>query len=287
MGHDALGLGDRDLALGIDALKKLEKKARFPFLNANVVDVESNELLFQESVLLEAGGQKVGVFALLSNAYRLKASQESAYGFKVLSPQRVAGKIIADLKSKGAQIIVLLGHLTLEECAEVAREFPEIDVILGSQSQKMKRYPDTVGNTYITDPYMKGKYLGILTLFIHPDEKEFVFGDPGRETALKGEIRELEVRIESRSRALESAEKSNAAGEKRDTTWLEKNLKDTRLQLDQAKEKLAALDGGMAEFKSFITYDYPGMGKGLEDDEVILQKVEAFKKKYPNVVKTK
>lgn len=203
MGHDALGLGDRDLALGIDTLKKLEAKAKFPFLSANVVNAETNEVIFQESALLEVAGQKVGVFGLLSNAYRLKASQESSYGFKVMSPQRVAGKVIAGLKKKGAQIIVLLGHLTLEECAEVAKEFPDIDVILGSHSQKMKRYPDTVGNTYITDPYMKGKYLGILTLFIHPEEQSFVFGDPGRETALKGEVRELEVRIESRTRALD------------------------------------------------------------------------------------
>ena len=68
--------------------------------------------------------------------------------------------MLKEFTSKGIDIIVLLGHLTLDECEDIAREFPEIDVIMGSHSQKMKRYPETVGNTFITDPYMKGSILG-------------------------------------------------------------------------------------------------------------------------------
>ena len=285
MGQDAIAIGDRDLALGIPFLKQLEKKAKFPFLNANIVDASTRELVFKESIIVEKAGHKVGVFGLLSNAYRMKSGQESTQGFKVLKPLDVARQVVKKLEAQGVKIIVLLGHLTLDECADLAKEIPGIDAILGSHSQKMKRYPDTVGNTYITDPYMKGKYLGVLTLFVDPKEADFVFGDPGRKKALESQVHELEVRIESRSRALESAKKSKAVGEPRDTAWLEKNLADTQVDYDKAKTSLAALGTEDETFKSFITFDYPPMGKTLEDDSKVLKSVEKLKKKFPELRK--
>jgi len=285
MGHTAMAIGDRDLSLGLETLKRLEKRAKFPFLSANVVDAETKNPVFSESLIVEVDGRKVGLFGLLSNAYRTKANQESKFGFNVLSPPHVTGKVVAEVKEKGAEIIVLLGHLTLEECAELAEEFPEIDAILGSQSQKMKRYPDTVGNTYITDPYMKGKYLGILTLFIHPEEADYVFGDPGRKAALESQVKELEVRIDSRKRALASAKAGEGIGKVRDTSWLEKNLADTEKELTKAKEDLEKAGAESSSYKSFITFDYPPMGKKLEDDGRILKRVENLKKKYPGLAK--
>ena len=64
----------------------------------------------------------------------------------------------------------------------------------------MKRYPETVGNTFITDPYMKGSILGFKP-FVDPNETEYVFearvGNP-----LSNKIRELEVRIQAREKAI-------------------------------------------------------------------------------------
>ena len=147
----------------------------------------------------------------------------------------------------------------------------------------MKRYPETVGNTFITDPYMKGKYLGVLTLFIDPNETEYVFGDPGRKSAVESEIRELEVRIQAREKAIQGA--AEAKGATRNTTWLTKNLEDTRAQLVEAQEKLKSLGEDTPPRKSFMAYDYPAMGKTLEDDARIQKKVESFKKRFPKFAK--
>lgn len=283
MGHHALGLGDRDLALGPVALKGLADRAKFPFLNANVVNTETREPLFQTSAILEAGDYKIGVTSVVTNAYRMKANQEKAFGFTVKSPQAVLGPILEEFEAKGIQIILLLGHLTLEECEDVAKEFPQIDVVLGSHSQKMKRYPESAGETFITDPYMKGKYLGIMTLFIDPEEGEFIFGDPGRKAAIEAEIRELEVRIQAREKAIQGA--AQAKGATRNTTWLTKNLEDTRAQLLKAEAKLKSMGEDTPPRKSFMAYDYPAMGKMLADDLRIQKKVEKFKKRFPKFAK--
>ena len=69
---------------------------------------------------------------MVTNAYRLKANQEKAFGFTVRSPQEVLGPVLKEFTSKGIDIIVLLGHLTLDECEDIARL---VDVIMGSHSQ--------------------------------------------------------------------------------------------------------------------------------------------------------
>ena len=109
MGHHALGLGDRDLALGPEALGKLAKQAKFPFLNANVVNSETRKPLFQESAVLQAGDYKVGVTSVVTNAYRLKANQEKAFGFTVRSPQEVLGPVLKGSRPRESTLSYFLG----------------------------------------------------------------------------------------------------------------------------------------------------------------------------------
>ena len=55
-------------------------------------------------------------------------------------------------------------------------------------------------------------------------------------------------------------------------------LEDTRAQLVEAQEKLKSLGEDTPPRKSFMAYDYPAMGKTLEDDARIQKKVESFKR---------
>jgi len=283
-GHDAQGVGDRDLSIGIADLKDLDKKANFPFLSSNIVDAQSGKPVFKERVVLEKGEVKVGVFSLLTPEYRMRERHEKDNGIKILDPITVAQEQVSALKKEGAQVIVVLSHLTLEESQTIAEKVPGITAMLGSQSQKLQRHPLSVGNTYITDGYMKGKYLSVLTLFVDPSDSSYVFVDPNKRAALESAIQKLEVRIQSRKKAI-SAGKERTTGRPGggNTQWLEKNLAEAEAEIVEAREALASIQDENIEGRSFVAYDLPAMTKTIADDEAVASVLSRLKKKYPDL----
>ena len=121
-----------------------------------------------------------------------------------------------------------------------------------------------------------------MTLFIDPNETEYVFGDPGRKSAVESEIRELEVRIQAREKAIQGAAEAKGP---RETRRGLKNLEDTRAQLVEAQEKLKSLGEDTPPRKSFMAYDYPAMGKTLEDDARIQKKSRVSRSDFRNLRK--
>jgi len=46
LGYDAMTVGEHDLQLGLEVVREREEEAEFPFLSANLVLADTNELLF-------------------------------------------------------------------------------------------------------------------------------------------------------------------------------------------------------------------------------------------------
>ena len=65
MGYQAIAVGPNDLQLGLSKLQALEKLARFPFLCANLVDSASKKPYFQPYEIIEVGGVRFGVYAVV------------------------------------------------------------------------------------------------------------------------------------------------------------------------------------------------------------------------------
>jgi len=87
-GYRAAAIAEHDLAFGIDTLRMLEERANFPFLCANLVQ-EGNQPVFPGSTIIESGGKKLGVIAVvakLSDRF-LATIRSHAFGDR---PQRSA-----------------------------------------------------------------------------------------------------------------------------------------------------------------------------------------------------
>jgi 5'-nucleotidase len=279
MGQDAIGLGDRDLSLGRDRLLALAKKAKFPMLSANIVDKESKKPLFQERVILDRAGFKVGVFSVVTQSVVDRATVLDGNGIEIADPIEAAKEQVRALEAEGAQIIVALAHVDMEDARKLAQAAPKITAILGTNSQQLLRYPEAVGTTYVCDAFSKGKYLSVLSLFVADGDKSFVFSDPNRRASLVAKVSELETRIDSRVKAIEMAKKEESRA--RNVEWLEQNLAQLRAELQEAKMDLDELPADEGVAKSLIAYDLESMAKNLEDDAEILKKTEALKEKYP------
>jgi len=155
IGCDAFNVGETDLFLGLGHLQELKKKALFPFLSANLLDRKSNKPLFEQFIIKETAGIKVGIIGLFSNTCRIDPSLSAQ------DPIAAAKKIAAQIRPRITMLIVL-SNLGLEQDRALARQVPGIDLIIGGRATARLPEPVKEGKTLIVQAYNRGQYLGKL-----------------------------------------------------------------------------------------------------------------------------
>lgn len=168
MGYDAITLGNHEFDNGTAALAKLLKKADFKVVCTNYVfDNKALAKIVKHHIVLERNGLKIGVFGLTVDLRTLvfpATYSEMTY----LDPVTAAKNEVAELKSLGCNLIICLSHLGIEEDMVndfvVAKEVPDIDVIIGGHSHKELSEPIVIGKTRICQMAKQGKCIGEITL---------------------------------------------------------------------------------------------------------------------------
>ncbi len=142
----AMGLGPFDLSRGVAAVKP-------PRLAANL-DVDSGVPL-RESLVIDAAGTKVGIFGVVSPAAL------EPLGISASPPAASAQREIADLRKRGARLVIGVAHMTKAEAKLRALEAPGADILVVGQAlpepKLISRGPDRVGDTVIVTPANRGQ----------------------------------------------------------------------------------------------------------------------------------
>lgn len=217
IGCDAIGIGETDFALGVDFLKRLEKKSNFLFLNANIVD-SSGKNVFTPYVIKKIKGIKIGIFSVLHSSYPLPE------GLRALDIQETTRKLLPEISSK-ADFILALTHQGHDNDISFAEEFNEIDWVMGAHDGSALHEPQRIKNTLIFQASTEGKYVGRLDLslkkgasshythhLIALDEQTFGPGDPKvyqKVQAFKETIAKLYVK-EEKATYFEAGQKTKA-----------------------------------------------------------------------------
>jgi len=276
--YDAIAIGDRDLSLGVDALLSLQKKAAFPFLNANLKNKANGTAVFQERLLLEKGGTKIGVFGLMPSK-ALGPLEESAEEWTIEDPIAAAKTQTAALKTEGAEIIIALAHLSESTQEKLADRVDGLTFILGGQSVSEPGHPTRLGQSYLVGGHEKGKHLSGLTLFVK--EGDLTFADPTAKSQLTSTITKLEKRVASRTTAIQEAEATDQTG---NLDWLKKDLVKARTELQMAKMDLGEFDEE-SDQGSFIAFDLIDIHSALPDHPETSALVQSLKEKHPSLEK--
>ena len=89
------------------------KAANFPLLSANIIDARTKMVAqpFKPYIIMEHQGIKIGIIGLTTIETLSKATQKNLNGLTVLPPEQVAQKYIDEVKTKGAQVVILLTHI--------------------------------------------------------------------------------------------------------------------------------------------------------------------------------
>ena len=209
MGVSAATIGDTDLALGLDTFIELKKLAKFPFLAANVIRKNTNQLFLPASTVIENQGRKIGVFGLVHPS--LKLTDE----LRIEDPIAAAKREIDLLKKQGAEMIVALTQQGYDNDKVLAEQVAGIDLIVGGNSQSFLQSPDFVNKTNIVQLSSQGQILGAVkyrwekdaAVFVEQDVREldsnYDVVSVGIENPIKNLIAVTNIRIGEANRKLD------------------------------------------------------------------------------------
>jgi len=163
LGTDAVGVGDRDLRFGLSYLRETAKSKKLPHVCANLLDRATRKPALGANVVKKVGGVTVGVFGLISDKVDLGPSRDSLI---VADPTATAKAQVAELRRKGATVVVLLSQLGKVETEDLVTAVPGIDAVVAGRNVPLLQQGRQIGATTVGYGGEQGQYIGrtILTL---------------------------------------------------------------------------------------------------------------------------
>ena len=168
IGYDAFVPGNGDFYLGVENLIKQTKLVKFPILHANVIYKESQERLFEPYIIKEIAGVKIAIIGL--GFVRLE--HPSGWNLDLKDSIATAKELLAKLRDK-VDLVIALTHIGLVDDKRLAKEVPEIDIIVGGHSHDKLDEPLLIprpgdkGNVIIVQAFEHGLFLGRLDLMLN------------------------------------------------------------------------------------------------------------------------
>lgn len=166
IGYKAATFGPDDLKLSVGDLVAStvaadDAPAMFVSANAAVLSRE----LTPRFLVVEAGGKKIGVTAVIGDTHRSELQGE-----EVVHEPAADGLAAAwqELKAAGCDLHILLAHATLEETTALARKFPHFDIVATAGGADEPAYEaETIRGTksLLVQVGGKGMYVGVVGLF--------------------------------------------------------------------------------------------------------------------------
>lgn len=159
---DVVTFGNHEFDFGTNILADRMQESNFAWLGTNVLDTHTG-LPFhhaESTMLFQIGDIKFGMIGLTTTETAELSNPPRGIIFApiIISAQAAVHR----LKKSGADVVIALTHMNMSEDIQLAKNVPEIDVILGGHDHE----PMTLleGNTLIHKSGMDGKFLGRIDL---------------------------------------------------------------------------------------------------------------------------
>ncbi|MBL4749082.1 MAG: thiosulfohydrolase SoxB [Amylibacter sp.] len=153
-----------EFTLGIDRVNEIVETLDFPFLGANIFDNEWEEPAYDPYKMFERGGVKI---AVIGQAFPYMPIANPGWMFPGLSfgvrEERMA-EVVAEVKAKGAELVVLLSHNGFDVDRKLAARVDGIDVILTGHTHDALPEPVMVNKTMLIASGSNGKFITRLDL---------------------------------------------------------------------------------------------------------------------------
>ena len=163
IGCHAFSPGSKDFAAGLDFVQQMQMLANFPFISANIQDVNGNRL-FDPYLIIDVEGISIGIIGLASNFIHSEVS--------VLNPMDVLSEIVGEVDSQ-SDVLILMFDSEEADISKLQTSGYPIDLVIRSKS---KTRSQDGGNKDIPAYSCgdRGKYLYQFDLTIADPNKQFI-----------------------------------------------------------------------------------------------------------------
>ena len=151
---DVSTIGNHEVDYGLAHLLFLEKCARFPIINANLLVTLNNARLFQPYLQKEVGGLKILFIGILTEEVLAMTKSEKVIGtfIDIEAAAKEIGIICDNYRTRHTDMVVLLTHIGIEADRELAKLLdPDwgVDLIIGGHSHTLMEEPEIVNGVPI------------------------------------------------------------------------------------------------------------------------------------------
>jgi 2',3'-cyclic-nucleotide 2'-phosphodiesterase (5'-nucleotidase family) len=166
LGYDMMVLGNHDFDYGLDRTKELSEIANFPMRAANVIDIATDQAIFNEPYKI-INKQDVRI-AILPIAYRntnLTGNPKNMEGIRFEQGLVTINRYLPELEEK-ADIIVVLSHEGMAVDKLIAEKVDAIDLIVGAHSHDYILPPYKSNGTFVVQAMSDAAILAETELII-------------------------------------------------------------------------------------------------------------------------
>ncbi len=144
IGYSAVALGNHEFDYGVPELRNRLKEARFPVLSANITGIPE----VQPFTILNAKGLRIGVIGLTVDQLADVTHPKNLTTIKVAKAADALRETLPKVRPV-SDLIFLVVHIGFEEQVQLAKEFPEIRLIVAGHPHLTRT--TQVGQTMIVE----------------------------------------------------------------------------------------------------------------------------------------
>ncbi|WP_077619253.1 bifunctional metallophosphatase/5'-nucleotidase [Bacillus sinesaloumensis] len=168
--YDYATIGNNEgITMSYEHLDTLYDNAEFKVLLANLFDRNGNLPNWAKpyDIHVLPSGFRIGIIGLTVHYIALY----KLLGWNIKNPLVVLQETLDELKDK-TDMILLMSHLGINDDEQIAREFPEVDVLLGAHTHHLFEEGKRINNTLLCCAQKYGNYIGHVTLKIDTEQKK-------------------------------------------------------------------------------------------------------------------
>jgi 2',3'-cyclic-nucleotide 2'-phosphodiesterase (5'-nucleotidase family) len=163
LGIDVSSPGNHEFDYGWRRIAEFESIARFDLISSNVVDDAGRHLFRRAYVMRRVNGLDVAIVGAMTGAF------DSVVTTRRRGPWHVAPVIetlrpLVERLSRRADLVIVLGHLGLDEQEAVLRALPEVAVVIGGHDHEGRDRPLELDGRVALSVPAYGRALGRLDL---------------------------------------------------------------------------------------------------------------------------
>ena len=187
--YDSWTWGNHEFDWGLEKLAASAKLAEMPIVVANIRQAKDGGNAFSRQIvsrlkpyiLKEIDGVKVGIIGLDTPGVPSWSRPRLIPGLEFVDSVETLRRVVPEVRAAGAQVLVLVCHQGYREAGDdhanqinaIARDFPELDVIIGAHTHR--NFPEfKVSNILYSQADYYGIYLGRVDLVFDTEKGRVV-----------------------------------------------------------------------------------------------------------------